>query len=134
MSFVPLPQTLKLLDAWWSFIHGIQHRLRYLPMQPETTDMHASTANITIHGVPRGNYTMLVFDGEYNSLLSERAATAPQKITVTDGCLEPVVDNFLIITLTHYMMSDTMQYIITSLSRSQIQKYTAFGTKLWFQL
>ena len=39
MSFAHLPQSLKLLDACWSFIHGIQHRLRYLPMQLETTDM-----------------------------------------------------------------------------------------------
>ena len=31
----------------------------------------APTANITIHGVPRGNYIILVFDGEYNGLLSE---------------------------------------------------------------
>ena len=40
---------------------------------------------------------MLVFDGEYNGLLSERAAIAPQDVTVTDGGLEPVVGNFLII-------------------------------------
>ena len=58
----------------------------------------ATTANVTIHGVPRGNYTMLVFDGEYNGLMSERAAIAPQNITVTDGGLEPLVGNFLIIT------------------------------------
>ena len=54
---------------------------------------HASTANITIHGIPRGNYTMLVFDGEYNGLLSERAAIAPQNITVTAGGLEPLRGN-----------------------------------------
>ena len=59
----------------------------------------APTANITIYGVPGGNYTMLVFDGEYNGLLSERAAIAPQNITVTAGGLELVVGNFLIITL-----------------------------------
>ena len=47
----------------------------------------APTANITIHGVPRGNYTLLVFDSEYNGLLSERAALAPQNITVTAGGL-----------------------------------------------
>ena len=52
---------------------------------------HAPTANITIHGVPRGKYTVLVFDGEYNGLLSERAAFTPQNITVTDGSLKPVV-------------------------------------------
>ena len=56
---------------------------------------HAPTANITIHGVPRGNYTVLVFDGEYNGLLSERAAIVPQNITVTDGSLDPVVGNLL---------------------------------------
>ena len=59
---------------------------------------HAPTANITIYGVPRGNYTILVFDGEYNGLLSEQAAIAPHNITVTDGGLEPVRGNFLIIT------------------------------------
>ena len=77
---------------------------------------HVPTVNITIHGVPRGNYTVLVFDGEYNGLLSERAATAPQNITVTDGGLEPVVGNLLSshTSLTHYMMSITMQYIITT--------------------
>ena len=66
---------------------------------------HAPTANITIHGVPRGNYTVLVFDGEYNGLLSERAATVPQNITVTDGGLEPVEGNLLSshTSLTHYM-------------------------------
>ena len=58
---------------------------------------HAPTANITIHGVPIGNYTVLVFDGEYNGLLSERAAIAPQNVTVTDGGLEPVIGNFFII-------------------------------------
>ena len=55
----------------------------------------APTSNITIYGVPRGNYTMLVFDGEYNGLLSERAAIAPQNITVTDGGLEPLRGNLL---------------------------------------
>ena len=49
---------------------------------------HAPTANISIHGVPRGNYTVLVFDGEYNGLPSERAAITPQNITVTDGGLD----------------------------------------------
>ena len=56
---------------------------------------HAPTANITIHGVPRGNYTVLVFDGEYNGLLSERAAITPQNVTVTAGGLESVVGNLL---------------------------------------
>ena len=56
---------------------------------------HAPTANVTIPGVPRGNYTMLVFDGEYNGLLSERPAIAPQNITVTAGGLKPVVGNAL---------------------------------------
>ena len=56
---------------------------------------HSPTSNITIYGVPRGNYTMLVFDGEYNGLLSERAAIAPQNITVTAGGLESVVGNAL---------------------------------------
>ena len=42
---------------------------------------------------------MLVFDSEYNGLLSERAAITPQNITVTAGGLEPVVGNFLIISL-----------------------------------
>ena len=56
---------------------------------------HAPTTNITIHGVPGGNYTMLVFDGEYNGLLSERAAIAPQNITVTAGGLEPLRGNLL---------------------------------------
>ena len=50
---------------------------------------HTPTANITIHGVPRGSYTMLVFDGEYNGLLSEQAAIAPQNVTVRAGSLEP---------------------------------------------
>ena len=56
---------------------------------------HAPTANITIHGVPIGNYTVLVFDGEYNGLPSERAAITPQNITVTGGDLDPVVGNLL---------------------------------------
>ena len=56
---------------------------------------HAPTANITIHGVPRGNYTVLVFDGEHNGPPSERAAITPQNITVTDGGLESVVGNLL---------------------------------------
>ena len=56
---------------------------------------YAITTNITIHGVPRGNYTMLVFDGEYNGLLSERAAIAPQNITVTAGGLELLRGNLL---------------------------------------
>ena len=56
---------------------------------------HTPTSNITIYGVPRGNYTMLVFDGEYNGLLSERAAIAPQNITVTAGGLEPLKGNLL---------------------------------------
>ena len=56
---------------------------------------HAPTANITIHGVPKGNYTVLVFDGEYNGLLSERAAITPQNVTVTAGGLESVVGNLL---------------------------------------
>ena len=94
MSFAHLPRTLKLLDAWWSFTHGIQHEMRYLPMQPET-NRHTPAANITIYGVSRGNYTMLVFDGEYNGLLSERAAIAPQNITVTAGGLEPLRGNLL---------------------------------------
>ena len=58
-------------------------------------DRHAPTANISIHGVPRGNYTMLVFDGEYNGLLSEQTAIAPQNITVTAGGLEPLRGNLL---------------------------------------
>ena len=64
---------------------------------------HAPTANITIHGVPRGNYTVLVFDGEYNGLLSERAAFTPQNITVTDGSLKALGGNFLII-ITSYVI------------------------------
>ena len=56
---------------------------------------HAPTANITIHGVPRGNYTVLVFDSEHNGLPSERAAITPQNLTVTDGVLESVVGNLL---------------------------------------
>ena len=56
---------------------------------------HAPTTNITIHGVPRGNYTMLVFDGEYNGFLSEQTAIAPQNITVTAGGLEPLRGNLL---------------------------------------
>ena len=38
---------------------------------------------------------MLVFDGEYNSLLSERAAITPQNVTVTARGLESVVGNLL---------------------------------------
>ena len=53
---------------------------------------HAPSANMTIYGVPKGNYIMLVFDGEYNGLLSEQAAIAPQNITVTAG-LEPLRGN-----------------------------------------
>ena len=53
---------------------------------------HAPTSNVSIHGVPRGNYIILVFDGEYNGLLSERAALAPQNVTVTAG-LEPLRGN-----------------------------------------
>ena len=52
----------------------------------------APTANVTIHGVPRGNYTVLVFDGEYNGLPSEQVAITPQNVTVTDGGLEPVIN------------------------------------------
>ena len=55
---------------------------------------HAPTANITTHGVPRGDYIILVFDGENNGLLSEQAAIAPQNVTVADGGLEPVVGKF----------------------------------------
>ena len=56
---------------------------------------HTPTSNITIYGVSRGNYTMLVFDGEYNGLLSERAAIVPQNITVIAGGLEPLRGNLL---------------------------------------
>ena len=66
----------------------------------------APTANVTIHGVPRGNYTVLVFDGEYNGLLSERAAIAPQNITVTDGGLEPVIGNakfYALLLISHHV-------------------------------
>ena len=55
---------------------------------------NASTANISILGVPKGDYRMLPFDGEYSGLLSERAAIAPQNVTVTeDGDLKPVTGN-----------------------------------------
>ena len=43
----------------------------------------APTANISIHGVPKGSHTVLVFDGEQNGLLSARAA-AVQNVTVTE--------------------------------------------------
>ena len=43
----------------------------------------APTANISIPGVPKGSYTVLVFDGEQNGLLSARAA-AKQNVTVTE--------------------------------------------------
>ena len=55
---------------------------------------NASTADISILGVPKGGYSMLVFDGEYNGQLSEQAAITPQNVTVTeDGDLEPVIGN-----------------------------------------
>ena len=66
----------------------------------------APTANVTIHGVPRGNYTVLVFDGEYNGLLSEQAAIVPQNITVTDGDLEPVRGNakfYALLSISHHV-------------------------------
>ena len=44
----------------------------------------APTANISIHGVPKGSHTVLVFDGEQNGLLSTRAA-AVQNVTVAEG-------------------------------------------------
>ena len=44
----------------------------------------APTANISIHGVPKGSHTVLVFDGEQNGLLSARAA-AVQNVTVAEG-------------------------------------------------
>ena len=69
---------------------------------------HAPTANITTHGVPRGDYIILVFDGENNGLLSEQAAIAPQNVTVADGGLEPVVGKFLINTL--YMININAVY------------------------
>ena len=53
-------------------------------------DSSAPTSDISIHGVPKGIHMMLVFDGEYNGLLSEQAAISPQNITVTDGNLESV--------------------------------------------
>ena len=57
---------------------------------------HSPTANITIHGLPRGNYTVLVFDGEYNGLLSEQVAIAPQNVTIRDGSLEPLRGNLVV--------------------------------------
>ena len=64
-------------------------------MQPETTDMLLQLTSPYMEYPCRGNYTVLAFDGEYNGLLSERAAITPQNITVTDGSLEPVVGNLL---------------------------------------
>ena len=48
----------------------------------------APTANISIHGVPKGSRTVLVFDGEQNGLLSTRAAVA-QNVTVAEGGPDP---------------------------------------------
>ena len=52
----------------------------------------APTANISIHGVPKGSHTVLVFDGEQNGLLSARAA-AVQNVTVAEGGPEPARSN-----------------------------------------
>ena len=95
MSFAHLPRTLKLLDAWWSFTHGIQHARTEIFAYAARDNRVDPTANVSIHGVSRGNYIMLVFDGEYNGLLSERAAIAPQNITVTAGGLELLRGNLL---------------------------------------
>ena len=92
MSFVHLPRTHKLWDAWWSFTHGIQHRLKYLPMQPETTDILLQLT-LPYMESPEATTLFWCFDGEYNGLLSERAALAPQNITVTAGGLEPLKSN-----------------------------------------
>lgn len=55
---------------------------------------NASTTDISILRVPKGDYSILVFDGEYNGQLSELAAITPQNVTVTeDGDLEPVIGN-----------------------------------------
>lgn len=43
------------------------------------------TASISIHGVPEGSYTVVVFDGEENGNLSTQAATVMQRVTVTEG-------------------------------------------------
>ena len=54
----------------------------------------APTADISIHGVPKGNHMMLVFDGEHDGLLSERAAIDAQNVTITeDGKFEPLQGN-----------------------------------------
>lgn len=45
-------------------------------------------ANISIPGVPKGSYTVLIFDGEQNGFLSTRAA-AVQNVVVTEGGPEP---------------------------------------------
>ena len=57
----------------------------------------APTSNISIHRVPKGNYTMLVFDGEHDGLLSERPAIAPQNVTVTNGNLKSQRSNIMLI-------------------------------------
>jgi len=50
----------------------------------------ALTANISIAGVPIGSYTVLVFDGEQNGLLSTRAA-AVQNVNVIEEGTEPIM-------------------------------------------
>ena len=52
----------------------------------------APTANTSIHGVPKGSHTVLVFDGEQNGLLSTRAA-AVQNVTVAEGGPAPARSN-----------------------------------------
>ena len=65
------------------YIHRMHYRPRCLPTQPETT-VSAPTANVSIHGVPKGSHTVLVFDGEQYGLLSARAA-AVQTVSITEG-------------------------------------------------
>ena len=51
-------------------------------------------ANIFIHGVPEGNYTVVIFDGEENGLLSTQAATAVQHVTIMEGGSERHLSNY----------------------------------------
>ena len=54
----------------------------------------APAADTSISRVPKGNHTMLVFDGEHNGLLSEQAALAAQNVTITkEGGLNEVEGN-----------------------------------------
>ena len=56
---------------------------------------NASTADGSIPRVPKGNYTMLVFDGERNGLLSEQPAIVTQNVTITnEGGFDLVEGNF----------------------------------------